>query len=92
MEANGVPLTKSRNDRTAAGFPISEWLQTPLADGLARLQIHQSGFTGVGCPMLIKTLPAMRVDQKHPSRLADGMIIGLSRSPTSVWQRRAHRE
>jgi len=72
MEANGVPLTKSRNDRTAAGFAISEWLYTPLADGKPRLQIHKSDFAGIGCPMLIKTLPAMRMDPKNPGRLADG--------------------
>lgn len=68
FESNGVPLTKSRNDRTAAGYAISEWLCTSLVDdGLPKLQVF-----AYSCPMLAKTLPEMRVDPKHPGRLADG--------------------
>jgi len=72
MEANGIPLSRSRNDRTAAGFAIGEWMYTPLADGKPKLQIHKSEFPGMGCPMLIKTLPTMRMEPKNPGRLADG--------------------
>lgn len=80
FEANGLPLTKSKNDRTAAGFAISEWLQTPLADGKPKLQIYVSDAPGMGCPMLAKTLPLMRMDPKNPGRIADGndhYVIGL---------------
>lgn len=65
-EKNGIPLTSSRNDRVAAGFSISEWLNTPLEDGLPALQFWQPG-----CPTLCKTLPSMRMDPKKPERIAD---------------------
>ena len=67
FEANGISLTKSRNDRTAAGFAITEWLNTPLEDGLPRLQIYAPR-----CPKLAKTLPEMRMDPKNPGRILDG--------------------
>ena len=66
MENNGISLTKSRNDRIAAGFSISEWLNTPLSDGLPALQFWQPG-----CPVLCKTIPSMRMDPKKPERIAD---------------------
>lgn len=66
FEQNGVPLTPSRNDRVAAGFSISEWLNTPLDDGLPALQLWTPG-----CPVLAKTLPTMRMDPKKPERIAD---------------------
>jgi hypothetical protein len=63
---NGIPLTKSRNDRTGIGFAIHEWLNTILDDGLPKLQ-----FYAPGCPKLVKTLPMMRVDPNNPTRIAD---------------------
>lgn len=66
LESNGVPLTKSRNDRIACGFAISEWLNTPLDDGLPALQ-----FWTPGCPVLAKTLPTMRMDEKKKEKIAD---------------------
>jgi len=63
---NGVSLTKSRNDRSAIGFAIHEWLNTILEDGKPKLQ-----FYGPGCPKLVKTLPMMRVDKNNPTRIAD---------------------
>jgi hypothetical protein len=71
----GIPLEPSRNDRIAAGYAISEALNTILPDGLPKLQIHKS------CERLIKTLPAMRMDPKNPERIADGddhHVISLS--------------
>jgi hypothetical protein len=66
IENCGIPLTPSRNDRIACGFSISEWLNTPLEDGLPALQFWQPG-----CPVLCKTLPSMRMDPKKPERIAD---------------------
>ena len=63
---NGVPLTKSRNDRSAIGYAIHEWFNTLLEDGRPRLQIYEPG-----CPKLVKTLPMMRVDPLNPTRIAD---------------------
>jgi len=66
IESNGVPLTPSRNDRVAAGFSISEWLNTPLDDSYPALQLWTPG-----CPVLAKTLPSMRMDPKKQERIAD---------------------
>lgn len=63
---NGVSLTQSRNDRSAIGFALHEWLNTILADGKPKLQIYAPG-----CPKLAKTLPMMRVDKNNPTRIAD---------------------
>jgi len=67
FERNGVSLTRSRNDRSAAGFSIHEYLNTVLEDGLPKIQIWDQG-----CPMLLKTIPMMRMDKKNPARIADG--------------------
>ncbi len=66
FESNGVSLTKSRNDRVACGFAISELLNTPLADGYPALQFWQPG-----CPVLCKTIPSMRMDPKKQEKIAD---------------------
>jgi phage terminase large subunit len=66
FEECGVPLTKGKNDRVAAGFAIQEHLNTNLADGEPKLQILETA-----CPTLVKTLRAMRVDKKNPGRIAD---------------------
>lgn len=65
-DGKGISLTPSRNDRIAAGFSISEWLNTNLEDGFPALQIWTPG-----CPTLTKTLPQMRMDPKKPERIAD---------------------
>lgn len=98
--ANGVSLTPSRNDRSAIGFAIHEWLNTILEDGLPKLQIFAPG-----CPKLVKTLPMMRIDPKNPTRIADSKNdhwtitagyfcmgrIGVSKQPTvshvPIWMR-----
>jgi hypothetical protein len=66
MEANGVPLTASTNDRHAAGFAIHEYLNTVI-DGQPKLQVLRDG-----APNLIRTLPQMRQDKNNPTRIADG--------------------
>jgi hypothetical protein len=76
LESNGVALTPSRNDRVAAGFAISEWLNTIYTDGLPALQLWTPG-----CPYLTKTLPNMRTDPNNVGRIADHprdhAVIGL---------------
>lgn len=70
----GVPLTKAKNDRTVAGFAISEWLgqtvETVDETGKCVLSPKLKIYTP-GCPMLAKTLPIMRVDPSRPGRIAD---------------------
>lgn len=78
FEANGVPLTPSLNDRAAAGFAIHEYLSTVLGDDLPKLQIY-----GPGCPMLVRTIPEMRIDKNDPRKLAarqqhDHWVIALA--------------
>lgn len=100
FESNGVMLTKSINDRAAAGFAIHEYLNNVLEDGFPQVQIYL-----YGCPKLIRTIPEMRVNDKHPERIADSPndhwtitlayfcqgIIGNSREPSQSrlkpWQR-----
>jgi len=67
IEAAGVPLTPSINDRAAAGFAIHEYLNTVLDDGLPKLQIY-----GPACPMLTRTLPEMRTHPSDPRKIANG--------------------
>lgn len=67
FESNGVPLTKSKNDRAAAGFAIHEYLNTVLDDKLPKIQIYE-----FGCPQLCRTLPEMRVHKTDPRKIADG--------------------
>lgn len=66
FEQQGVSLTKGKNDRTACGFAIQEHLNTVLADGRPKLLILETQ-----CNTLVRTLRAMRVDKKHPGRIAD---------------------
>lgn len=67
FEQQGIALTPSVNDRAIFVTAISQYLYTTLPDGLPRMQIYVPG-----CPQLVKTLPLMRADTKHPERMADG--------------------
>ena len=65
-----LPLTYSVNDRELAGYAIHNYLNTAI-EGQPQLQIlAESG--SLGCPNLIKTLPRLRMDPTHPSRIANG--------------------
>jgi hypothetical protein len=68
MEANGVPLTRSINDRVRCGFAIHEWLNTQLEDGLPKLQIFNQNNE---CNWLVKTIPQMRIDKNNAKKIAD---------------------
>lgn len=93
IETEHVPLTKGKNDRTAAGLAIQEHLNQVLADGKPKLQIYEPG-----CPTLVRALRAMRVDKKKPGRIADHKMdhmpiclgyfcmsgVGPSRAPNTI--------
>ena len=66
FEQNGVPMTRGKNDRTAAGMAIQQHLNNHLQDGLPKLIIYEPG-----CPVLLRSLRSMRVDKKRPGRIAD---------------------
>lgn len=67
MENAGIDLTKGKNDRVATGLAIQNHLNSVLADGMTpRLVIYEPG-----CPTLVRSLRAMRVDKRKPGRIAD---------------------
>jgi hypothetical protein len=68
FETRGVPLTKSVNDRTAAGRAIQEHLNQTLADGKPRLQLCEDDY---GVPDTLRSLRSMRIDKKRSGRIAD---------------------
>lgn len=76
FENRGVPMTKSRNDRTAAGFAIQQHLNEKLADGMPKLVLYE-GKHGEGVPTLVRCLRAMRIDKKRPGRIADHKLDHL---------------
>jgi hypothetical protein len=103
FEDRGIALTKAKNDRTAAGLAIQEYLTTKLADGKPKLQMYvDEGDKSIGVPTLNRTLRAMRVDKKKPGRIADhradhfpiclGYVcmagVGPSPEPSQAVQRR----
>lgn len=72
FETNGIALTKAKNDRTAAGYAIQELLNTELEDHLPKIIIYDpNDKSDHGCPNLLKSLRAMRIDKKEPGRIAD---------------------
>ncbi len=81
FEENGVPMEASVNNREHYAHAVHTALQEEVQEGadeegkpimVPRLQILDKGAgPGLGCPYLIKTLPQMRYDPKHPLRMAD---------------------
>lgn len=65
---NGLPLTKTSNDRVDGWMAVKEWLK-PYADEqgnrTAKLQIFEN------CVNLIRTLPAVQHDEKDPNDVAN---------------------
>jgi hypothetical protein len=70
FEMHGVPIECSINKRELFASHIHTALAEEAAPGIPRLQCYDGG-KYAGCPYLIKTLPQMRFDPKHPMRLAD---------------------
>lgn len=82
FEENGVPMEASVNNREHYAHAVHTALQEEVIVGYndedgtpimgPRLQIVDKGAgPGLGCPYLIKTIPQMRYDPKHPLRMAD---------------------
>jgi len=73
FEENGVPMEASVNNREHYAHAVHMALSEEVEPGVPRLQIVDKipGVPGVGCPYLIKTIPQMRYDPKHPLRMAD---------------------
>lgn len=76
IEQNGVPLTRSINNRMLIGYAIHTYLNTILDDGLPKMQILQPQGR-YGCQYLIRTIPEMRTDPKDASKIADGDDHGV---------------
>jgi hypothetical protein len=81
FEDNGIPMEASINNREHYAHAVHTALQEEVKVGerpdgtpivLPKLQIldRQRG-DDMGCPYLIKTIPQMRFDPKHPLRMAD---------------------
>jgi hypothetical protein len=75
FEDNGVPMEPSINNREHYAHSVHTALQeeVDLGDGkrIPKLQILDKTPPDMGCPYLIKTIPQMRFDPKHPLRMAD---------------------
>ena len=73
FEENGVPMEPSVNNREHYAHAVHTALQEEAEPGVPRLQILDKtpGPGNLGCPYLIKTIPQMRFDPKHPLRMAD---------------------
>jgi hypothetical protein len=73
FEEHGVPMEASINNREHYAHAVHTALQEEVEPGLPRLQIldRTPGLGNLGCPYLIKTIPQMRFDPKHPLRMAD---------------------
>lgn len=73
FEEHGVPMEASINNREHYAHAVHTALQEEAEPGVPKLQILDKGGAGpeTGCPYLIKTIPQMRYDPKHPLRMAD---------------------
>jgi hypothetical protein len=73
FEENGVPMEASVNNREHYAHAVHTALSEEVEPGVPRLQILDKipGEPNLGCPYLIKTIPQMRYDPKHPLRMAD---------------------
>lgn len=73
FEEHGVPMEASVNNREHYAHAVHTALQEEVEPGIPRLQIldRVPGPGNLGCPYLIKTIPQMRFDPKHPLRMAD---------------------
>jgi hypothetical protein len=80
FEDHGVPLTKSKNNRSAAGYAIQQHLNEQVNESalpecqqmVPKLQFYEpeKDVRG-GCPTVIRTLKMMRIDKRDPGRIAD---------------------
>lgn len=66
FEDAGVPLELSVNNREHFAHAVHTALAQEVEPGVPKLQIY-----GRGCPYLVKAIPQMQFDPKHPLRMAD---------------------
>ena len=66
LEAAGLPLEKSVNDRELFALAIHSGLNQEIEPGVPKWQIYQPG-----CPYLSRTLPLMRADKANPEAMGD---------------------
>lgn len=69
FEMGGIPMECSVNSRELYAASVHTALAEEVDGETPRLQLFSAGKYS-GCPYLIKTLPQMRYDPKHPQRLA----------------------
>lgn len=70
LESHGIPMEMSINNRELFASAIHEALATEVKPGVPRLQIYE-GKRSFGCPYLVRSLPLMRYNPKHPMAMAD---------------------
>lgn len=68
-EDNGIAMECSINRRDAFALAIHAALAEESYENVPRLQIYHSGPRG--CPMLVRTIPQMRYDEKRTEFMAD---------------------
>jgi hypothetical protein len=68
-EANGIPMECSINNREHFATSMHTMLAEEAGENLPRIQFFTHGSRG--CPMLVKTIPQMRYDEKRPKAMAD---------------------
>lgn len=77
---HGVPLVKAANDRVQGWYALKEWLK-PVRDAQGGVRPHLMVFDH--CVNLIRTLPAVQVDQKDPNDVA-GEPHELTHAPDAI--------
>lgn len=70
FEMHGVPMECSVNNREHYASAVHSALAEEALPGIPRLQIYDGG-KRAGCPYLIKTIPMMQFDPKHPNKMAN---------------------
>lgn len=68
-EDNGIPMESSINKRDHFATAMHNALAEEAYEDTPRLQIYNNGARG--CPMLVRTIPQMRFDEKDTKFMAD---------------------
>lgn len=68
-EANGIPMECSINDREHFASAMHNILAEEAGEATPRIQFYVNGVKG--CPLLVRTLPQMRYDDKKSKKMAD---------------------
>lgn len=68
-EANGIPMECSINNREHYATSMHNTLAEEAGENLPRIQFYVQGSRG--CPMLVRTIPQMQYDPKHPKAMAN---------------------